>query len=769
MKPIQSFYKISLTFLFVISFISCQKQTTVYPGVIPKPVKTEMRKGSFTITPSTVITFSNDDTIKQISYKLKIFLKNRFNLDIKVPKDNPDITQLKNKISFLLTEDKSQKNEGYTIDITETHILVKAPSYPGLYYGMQTLKQMLSPKNIVKEPTLPCLYIKDYPAFKWRGFMLDVSRHFFPKDSVKKIIDIMAMHKLNKFHWHLDDGIGWRIQIDKYPLLTERGAWRINVPKDKPWKQYNTCFYSDTADCYGGFYTKKDIKEIVQYAKEHYIDVIPEIEMPGHSHAALECYPELICKNRPNIGVYCAGNEKTFEFIEDVLSEVMELFPYKYIHIGGDEVKKDNWLHCELCRKRMKTNNLKSGEELQSYFIKRIEKFLNKHDKTLIGWDEILEGGVPPRATVMSWRGMSGGIEAVKSGHDVIMTPTNPCYFDFKQGNNIMEPDSYHGYNNLLKVYDFNPVPENINTDNKHHILGVQANLWTEKVPTLKHAEYMMLPRLSALSEIAWSDSLNKNRKDFIKRLDVQFDRFTENGFNFSWSSATPEANVVYNPEKQTFILYLFNEIGLYDIHYTLNGTEPDINSDIYTGPVTFTSPITLYAKCYRNGKFIGYPFIKDYTTNFKDKWTLKYKYPYDDAYNGGGERALCDGKRAENRGDDKRWQGFPQKDLDLIINTGGTTDISEVDINFFQYRGVSAATFPKRVVVSISEDGKNYTVVFDKKYDDINKKEPMTCLVKARFKKQKAGYVHIFAENWDTVPDAGGPAWLFVDEVDIK
>lgn len=753
----------------VMLLISCSTPQPPDVGVIPLPNSINEKSGVFEITSKTVVYASPFPAAQRTAKEFVCFIKESYGFELHPGKENSE-----NAILFVRTEKEGVREGEYFLDVSKHKIKIKSASDAGVFYGMQTLRQLLSPVKYFYKPVVQCMEVMDYPQFAWRGLMLDVSRHFFPKDSVKKILDIMAMHKMNKFHWHLVDGIGWRIQIDKYPLLTERGAWRVVEPGVADWNQYETCDKkSDSRECYGGFYTKDDIREIVQYAAERYIEVIPEIEMPGHSQAALQCYPEFQCVGAHNSGVYCAGNDKTFRFLQDVLYEVMDLFPSKYIHIGGDEVNKSTWLKCSLCRKRMKNLKIKTGEELQSYFITRIEKFIHDNGKKLIGWDEILEGGLPSRATVMSWRGTKGGIEAANTGHDVIMTPGNPCYFDHLQGMNVNEPEAWGGYNPLLKVYDFYPIPSVIDADRKHHILGAQANLWTEKVATLHHAEYMILPRLAALAEVDWTLPENKNRNDFINRIDVMLDRYKELGYNYAESAFTPSAQVTYDKNKQTFVLTLSNEIGLYDIRYTLDGTEPTIESPLYNKPVVFNQPIDLCAKCFRKGKPTGFPLKKQYSTKISDKCSIKYKYPYSRSYSGGGDRALCDNKFAVLRGDDSHWQGFEKNNFDITIDLGETEKLSQVAINFFQHISATSVMFPQRVTIMISENGKDFTTVVDEQYEIDRTQSPMIRKVVANLKKQKVEYIYIIAKNMGTLPDwhprKNGNAWVFVDEIMLK
>ncbi|MBK5284749.1 MAG: beta-N-acetylhexosaminidase [Bacteroidia bacterium] len=409
--------------------------------------------------------------------------------------------------------------------ITEASVQVSASSNEEIFYAMQSLLQLCEASNF-STLRIPCARITDFPNYSWRGMHLDVCRHFFTKEEVKKYLDLLALYKFNIFHWHLTEDQGWRIEIKKYPLLTEIGSQRKETIIGKP---------SDSAKYdgkpYGGYYTQYDVMEIVEYAQSLHITIVPEIEMPGHALAALSAYPEFSCCNEPLEtattwgvfdDVYCAGNDSTFEFLENILTEVCDLFPGKYIHIGGDECPKDRWMLCEKCQRRIKNEDLKDEHELQSYFISRIEKFLNARGKQIIGWDEILEGGLAPNAAVMSWRGTDGGIDAAKQKHYVVMSPGKPCYFDHYQSKNKKkEPLAIGGYNPLQNVYAYIPTPDVLSREEKKFIMGAQGNVWTEYITDFKHVEYMSVPRMCALAEALWTPPAKKNYINFISRLNI--------------------------------------------------------------------------------------------------------------------------------------------------------------------------------------------------------------------------------------------------------
>jgi hexosaminidase len=447
--------------------------------------------------------------------------------------------------SVFMSIDTSVANaEGYTLKITPKRILIKARTAVGLFYAVQTIRQLLPPDiekdSVVNNLTLkvPSCEIADEPRFGYRGMHLDVGRHIFPVAYIKRYIDMIALHKMNTFHWHLTEDQGWRIEIKKYPKLTEVGAFRKETIVGKAGKKPEV--YDGIP--YGGFYSQEDVRTIVEYAKSRFITIIPEIEMPGHSLAAIAAYPELSCTGGPfEVGktwgivkdVYCAGKEETFKFLEDVLTEVADLFPGKYIHIGGDESPKDRWIKCPLCQKRIKDEGLKDEKELQSYFIKRIEKFLISKNKRLIGWDEILEGGLAPEATVMSWRGVAGGIEAAKQGHDVIMSPNKYVYLDYYQCEPGGQPLAIGGYLPLENVYSFDPQFPELSTEENKHILGLQGNVWSEYLSTPQYMEYMAFPRAFAISEIGWSPASKKDFEDFLARFGVQRMRYDRIGINY--------------------------------------------------------------------------------------------------------------------------------------------------------------------------------------------------------------------------------------------
>ena len=536
-------------------------------------------------------------------------------------------------------------NEAYRIEIDKKGVRLSANTETGIFYGLQTLLQLL---NNGDNKTLPALTINDSPRFPYRGLHLDVSRHFFDKEFVKKQLNAMAYFKMNRLHWHLTDGAGWRIEKKKYPRLTSFAAW---TPFDKLndwWVGGRTFCEQDDPRAVGGYYTQDDIREVVAYAADRHITIIPEIEMPGHSEEVLATYPELSCSGKPYVNAdFCIGTEKTFEFLENVLLEVIDLFPSEYIHIGGDEASKSSWKTCPRCQRRMADEHLNSVDELQSYMIHRIEKFLNDHGRKIIGWDEIIEGGLSPTATVMSWRGEEGGIKAVKAGNQAIMTPGKYCYLDAFQDAPNTQPMAIGGYLTLEKVYSFEPVPDSLSTKEAELILGVQGNVWTEYIPTPEHFEYMIYPRILALAEIGWSPSGGKKWDNFHTRALQAVNILREQG---------------YNPFP------LEKEIG----------DKPE-----------------------------SYQKVNHLAIGKK----VTYANPYSNHYAAQGEKTLVDGARGGWMYNDDRWQGFIDCDFDVTIDLGKETDIKQVCAEFIQLKG-PYVWLPKQVIISSSVDGEHYDIL---------------------------------------------------------
>ena len=520
--------------------VAMEKQTL---SLIPLPMKIENLPGKFTIVPETRILYTmGNEELKSLAIYLADLIQPATGYDINIEEAEKE-KRSNQSITLLLNSELLLNDEGYALSIDPKSVLISAKTSTGIFYGIQTMRQLLPVEiemmSIVNEVgwVMPCVEIKDEPRFPYRGLHLDVGRHFFPPSFIKKYIDLMALHKMNYFHWHLTEDQGWRIEIKKYPKLTEVAAYReetlVGHAREKP-EKYD-------GERYGGFYTQEEIMEIVEYARKRHITIIPEIEMPGHSQAVLTAYPELGCTGGPYEvakkwgvfnEVFCAGNEMTFEFLENVLLEVIELFPGKYIHIGGDESPKHRWEECDKCQARIEEEGLQDEHELQSYFIRRIEGFLLMHDRKLIGWDEILEGGLASEATVMSWRGTEGGIAAAKEHHDVIMTPTSHCYLDYYQADPETEPLAIGGFLPLDKVYSYEPVPEELSEHEAMHILGTQGNVWTEYIKTPEHAEYMVYPRACALAEIGWTPKEGKDFESFLLRLEGHYKRLNTMNVN---------------------------------------------------------------------------------------------------------------------------------------------------------------------------------------------------------------------------------------------
>jgi hexosaminidase len=601
---------------FVFIFSGCQitqnhSENNEELSIIPKPAKAVLNTGNFAITKNTVIYCNSKELLPVAEYLVtKLTGATGFSLQIKEGSGKG--------INFEIsgTADSTPGNEGYKLKIKEKNVVLTANKANGVFYGIQSILQMLPPQ--IKSSTLqkgvewkiPCVEIEDTPRFPWRGLMLDVSRHFFTKEEVKAYIDQLAEYKMNVFHWHLSDDQGWRIEIKSLPKLTEIGAWRAERVGD--WWQRNPREENEPTT-YGGFYTHEDIKEVVQYAKDRFVEIVPEIDVPGHSLSTIVAYPEISCTQTVkdiNVGnkfytvdenSLCPGKEITFEYLDKIFSEIALLFPSEYIHVGGDECYKGFWSKCPDCQKRIQNEKLKDTYELQSYFIKRMEKMLEAKNKKLIGWDEILEGGLAPNATVMSWRGMENGIQAAKAGHQVIMTPTNHCYLDLYQGEPSVEPATY-SMSRLSDSYRFEPVPEGVDPK---LILGGQGNLWSEAVPTFRHAEYMTWPRGWALAEVFWTSKENRNWENFVKRAEDHFIRADFGKINYARSMY----NAIVTPfeEDGTLKIKLDTEIDDLTIYYTFNNTDPDCYGNKYESPLSIPKNATrLRVITYKDEKPVG-------------------------------------------------------------------------------------------------------------------------------------------------------------------
>jgi len=613
--------KILLLTFFVSALVVCHSQRSGI-ALIPQPASLSQGSGSFILPSELVIIVTPNEEVKKIA---DLFSKqlSRTSSKVKVQEGN---AALPNSIFLSLANDNSPSKEGYSLKVTATGIVLTAKEPAGIFYGVQTLLQLF-PKQIESgekqnpaiEWAIPVVAIEDQPRFGWRGLMLDVSRHFFPKEQVKQYIDAMVKYKFNVLHWHLTDDQGWRIEIKSLPKLTSVGAWRVD--KTGTFNLFSKPEPNEPRT-YGGFYTQDDIKEIVQYAKERYVNILPEVDVPGHSLAAIAAYPELTCTPGTYVvnsgepfmvwppkghfyglvdNALCPANEKVYEFMDKVFTEVAQLFPFDYIHMGGDETARNFWEKSPAIKAMMKKENLKNLDEVQSYFVKRMTKIVESKGKKLIGWDEILQGGLAPGAAVMSWRGMSGGIEAAKLGHEVVMTPTNFAYIDFMQGDEIIEPPVYATLR-LKKSYEFEPVPDGVNAS---LIKGGQANLWTEQVYNIRQAQYMTWPRGFAIAEALWSPKGKRNWDDFVGRVEKHFERLDAAQIKYAPSIYDPSFEITKKGAQ--IIVKMIPEIDGLDIHYSFDNSSPDNFYPKYTEPVVVPKDAAnMKVITYRNGKPIG-------------------------------------------------------------------------------------------------------------------------------------------------------------------
>ena len=734
-------------------FISCNENTQVNPtenmGIIPLPNKIANISG---INNTKEFVLSDHEFIKDFSSIISTLIPN---------------LKIGNNENISIQKDETIKDEGYQIEILKDKINIKASSSKGTFYAIQSLRQLIEfhPNGI------PCLRIEDAPRFPYRGMHLDVGRHFFSVADIKTYIDLLSTYKFNTFHWHLTEDQGWRIEIKKYTKLQEIAAFR----KETIIGHNNTNPQQFDGKKYGGYYTQEEIKEIVKYAQQRQITIIPEIEMPGHAQAALSAYPELGCTKGPFEAatqwgvfedVFCP-NEVTFKFLEDVLTEVMELFPSEYIHIGGDECPKTKWKESAFCQKIIKDNNLKDEHGLQSYFIGRIEKFLNSKGRQIIGWDEILEGGLAPNATVMSWRGVEGGIAAAKLKHNVIMTPTDYCYFDYYQSQHSSEPLAIGGDLPLQKVYNYEPIPETLIENEKKYILGAQGNIWTEYMKDFKQVQYMALPRMQAMSELNWTNKELKNYDSFISRLQNHFSWWKKLGYNFA-DKSTDLHYFVKSGEGNGVKLELKTNGSKFPIHYAINSAL-DKNSKQYSKEIEINETCKIIAATFGNSTAKG----RIDTINFNmhkgagKKITLK-NLPAT-KYSAYGPGSTLNGIIGSNSKFGTEWLGFEGKDFEAIIDLSKVTEVDNITLRFFN-SPTQWIYPPKNVAVLFSQDGNNYNelpaFIIQPSTNTIIEYPLPTANTKTRF-------IKIIANNYGIIPDgkegAGNGAWLFVDEVVIE
>lgn len=597
-------------------------------------------------------------------------------------------------------------DEGYQLEIDEAGVRLTAKTETGLFYGKQTLLQLLTPNG------LPYVKINDHPRFPYRGLHLDVSRHFFNKEEVKKLMNVMSYYKLNTLHLHLTDAGGWRLQIDKYPKLTQEGAFRTQSDWREWWDNGKDRQYlkEGTEGAYGGYYTKDDIRDMLAYAAEKHITIIPEIEFPAHSDEVFVAYPELCCAGKSHTsGDFCIGNPKTFEFMENVLTEVIELFPSEYIHIGGDEAGKNTWKTCPKCQALMKKEKLANVDELQSYMIRKAEEFLNSKGRRLIGWDEILEGGLAPEATVMSWRGEAAGFKSARMGHDVIMTPGSYMYFDFYQADPRHQPVAIGGYTPIRKVYNYNPIPQDsLTAEEAKHFLGVQANTWTEYIPTPEHLEYMMFPRALAVAEIGWTPQEKRDWQDFKPRVNAHIPVLQQMGLNPFPLSNELEFDMVVDTIQKEIRVTMDAEKYPAEIHYTTDGSTPTASSPIYQEPIVVKDSAKIVAGIFVNGQ------LQDRVSEQRVDYhkgigkSIRFNSRLYPGYMAGGINAIINGYRGGLTYLDQRWQGYTDN-LDCVIDLGEVMDLHQVSSKWMQLTGPGVYQ-PEKVEVLTSEDGKNFT-----------------------------------------------------------
>jgi len=745
--------------VFMSMLLNCKNDENSIPliNIIPQPLEINSSDGYFELNEFTGIIY--DDDFKVSGDFLKSYLQTGLNKELNGP----------HKIQFI--QDLNLSPEAYVLNIKKKSIDITAQSDQGAFYAIQSLRQLLPAafenKTFSNTTTqIPCVLIKDQPEFSYRGMHLDVGRHLFSVDFIKKYIDALAMLKMNTFHWHLTEDQGWRIEIKKYPKLQEIAAYR----QETLIGHYNDQPHQFDNQKYGGFYTQEEIKDIVQYANSRFITIIPEIELPGHSQAAIAAYPSLGCTNEPvkvatKWGVfediYCP-KEETFAFLEDVLDEVLTLFPSRYIHIGGDEAPKTRWKNCDHCNELILREGLKDENELQSYFISRIENYLNSKGRQIIGWDEILEGGLAPNATVMSWRGVTGAVEAAKQQHHVIMTPTSHCYFDYYQSENEQEPLAIGGYLPLEKVYNFNPIPDELNDDETKFVLGAQGNVWTEYMQTSEQVEYMVFPRILAMSETVWSKKERKNYANFIKRLENFHERLDFLDINYANHLYEIQGELNSNNEGLSYHLKTLTEGKT--IRFTLDNSEPLLSSKIYTNSILLKESVHVKAALFNSSNKLGETFSQYINLHKAVGQKIAIDTELNESYAGSGAQGLINGISGSNsRYGDKEWLGFSGKDIEITIDFNEKIQINSIKTRFYNGRGQWIYA-PKHIFITFNNEEPVKVTILDS--EDL--------VVPVNFQgHDDVKHLSFTIPNYGVISDgkqgAGNKAWTFIDEIIIN
>ncbi len=769
--------------LVLIGLNACQNQPQSLPHVaeislIPKPHTLALNSGIFLIDRSTVIGVENQQQEQIASRFAELFLE--------AGTWSPSVSQTSQAPIRLKTAD-SIPTEGYQLEINPQSVVISASGDAGFFYAFETLKQLLPPAFYAPDPAdqqswaLPALHISDAPAFSWRGYMLDVSRHFFDKQQVMQVLDMMAELKLNRFHWHLADDQGWRVEIKGYPKLTEVGAWRVDyINYDEnisDWWGRPAQQPGDEAS-YGGYYTQEDIREIVAYAKDRFIEIIPEIDMPGHAQATIAAYPEIGCVNAaPYVATggvfknntYNPGKEETFKFVEEVLAEIMDLFPFEFIHIGGDECNKEQWKVDPHAQTRMRQEGLKNEKELQSYFIRRVEKIINQAGRSMIGWDEILEGGLAPNATVMSWRGEEGGIKAAQAGHDVIMTPSKYCYLDLKQGPDDLEPNLGYSHMFLKDAYEYKIIPSLLDSAQFPHILGTQANLWTESITDWGKLTYMSYPRLYAVAENAWTSEEHQGWDDFTQRLDRRLVYLDTLDTRYATSAYNVDIQHQGSSEGITFTFS--TEVNDLQYFYTLDGSEPDTSSLLYSGPFQLDQGVEIKARAFRNQTAVGQTSHLLFPIHLGARSTPQYHTPYLDYKDAAGQHSLVDLNYGAFTVTSDNWQGF-SGDMEIDFNFPDLQTVEKVQITSLRMT-ISGIYVPEQFQVWGSSDGEEYQLLSESQ--DLPRSHTQgrnKVKVTLQFDPVKIRSLKLKARSVDPIPAghhrAGESSRIYVDEVVI-